>query len=80
MNPQETSDLGRTIRQLHDELGITTILVEHDMKMVMGICDSIVVMNQGRRLAVGSPEEVQQNPVVIEAYLGRRRKTADAVA
>lgn len=80
MNPQETIDLGETIKRLHADLGITTLLVEHDMKMVMGICSRIVVVNQGRNLAEGTPAEVQRNPHVIEAYLGRRRKVPDAVA
>lgn len=80
MNPQETADLGQTIRRVHDDLGITTFLVEHDMKTVMGLCDRIIVMTQGRLLAQGSPTEVQENPLVIEAYLGRRRKDVDAVA
>lgn len=80
MNPQETHDLGQTIRRLHDELGVTTLLVEHDMKMVMGICDRIVVVNQGRLLARGTPEAVQKDPNVIEAYLGRGRKGNHASA
>lgn len=80
MNPQETHDLGQTIRRLHDNLGITTLLVEHDMKTVMRVCDRIVVINQGRLLAEGTPAEVQNDPQVIDAYLGRGRKGADAVA
>ena len=80
MNPQETADLGETIRRLHGELGITTLLVEHDMKMVMGLCRHIVVVNQGVVLASGAPEVIQSNPKVIEAYLGRRRKGVDAAA
>jgi branched-chain amino acid transport system ATP-binding protein len=80
MNPQETAELGATISRLHRELGLTIILVEHDMKMIMTHCQRIHVMHQGRILAEGSPEEIQRNPRVIEAYLGRRREGAHAVA
>jgi branched-chain amino acid transport system ATP-binding protein len=80
MNPQETADLGRTIQRLHAELKITTLLVEHDMKMVMGICERLIVMNQGRVLATGAPAEIKADPSVIEAYLGRRRKDGHAAA
>jgi branched-chain amino acid transport system ATP-binding protein len=80
MNPQETADLGRTIQRLHRELKITTLLVEHDMKMVMGICERLIVVNQGRLLATGAPAEIKTDPSVIEAYLGRRRKDGHAAA
>ena len=61
----------RHVRQLRDERGITIMLVEHDMQAVMGLCDTITVMNFGARLAEGSPEAVRNDPRVIEAYLGR---------
>jgi len=80
MNPQETAELGATIARLHRELGITIVLVEHDMKMIMTHCQRIHVMHQGRILAEGSPEEIQRDPRVIEAYLGHRREGAHAVA
>jgi branched-chain amino acid transport system ATP-binding protein len=70
MNPQETVDLMRMIRRLRDEFGQTILLIEHDMKVVMGICEKIVVLDHGAEIAYGPPEEIRSNPKVIEAYLG----------
>jgi branched-chain amino acid transport system ATP-binding protein len=69
LNSQETLGLARLIRQIRD-LGITVVLVEHDMELVMDICDRIVVLNLGRKLAEGTPREIQENQAVIAAYLG----------
>ncbi len=70
MNPQETDDLMKTIRFVRDHFGISILLIEHDMKLVMGICERITVINFGMMLVEGTPEEVQSNPDVIKAYLG----------
>jgi len=69
LNSQETLGLARLIQQIRD-LGITVVLVEHDMELVMDICDRIVVLNLGRKLAEGTPREIQENQDVIAAYLG----------
>lgn len=71
MNPQETDDLTRLMRQVRDELGVTVLLIEHDMKVVMGISEYITVLDHGAKIAEGSPEEIRTNEEVIEAYLGR---------
>ena len=78
MNPSETAELMENIRRVRDTFGIAIMLIEHDMNLVMGICEGIAVLNYGRIIAKGTPEEIKSNPVVIEAYLGRKEEAAHA--
>jgi branched-chain amino acid transport system ATP-binding protein len=73
MNPSETSELMMTIKDIRDKFDIAIILIEHDMNLVMGICERILVLNYGLIIAQGKPEEIKNNPIVIEAYLGQQR-------
>ena len=72
MNPSETSELMENIKRIRDMFEIAILLIEHDMNLVMGICEGIAVLNYGRIIAKGTPDQIKSNPVVIEAYLGRR--------
>ena len=74
MNPSETADLMENILKIRDTFQIAIMLIEHDMNLVMGICEGICVLNFGQVIAKGTPEEIQNNPRVIEAYLGSQKK------
>ena len=72
MNPSETAELMETIRRIREEFDLAILLSEHDMNLVMGICEGIAVLNFGRVIAKGTPDEIRSNPQVIEAYLGKK--------
>ena len=73
MNAEETEDMARFILDIKEERNVTIVLIEHDMKVIMDISERVLVLNFGQKLAEGNPEEVQNHPDVITAYLGEKR-------
>ena len=74
MNPSETAELMENIKRIRDNFHIAVMLIEHDMQLVMNICEGICVLDHGKIIAKGSPEEIKSNPAVIEAYLGKKKE------
>lgn len=77
MNQEETEDIARFVLDIRDELGITVLMIEHDMRVVMDISDRVQVLNFGQKIAGGTPDEVRNDPAVLDAYLGRRGRPAE---
>ena len=73
MNPSETAELMETIRHIRDTFGIAIMLIEHDMSLVMNVCEGIAVLNFGKIIAKGTPDDIKHNDAVIEAYIGRKK-------